>query len=64
MTQVLEKMNELGIKQVDLIPELRKRGLVVQPPALSSILKGTYTYPKAQQILEECERIVAEFKSE
>lgn len=64
MTQVLERMDKIGMKQVDLVFELQKRGIVVQPPALSSILRGLYTYPKAQLILEECEKIVAERESE
>ena len=40
---VLERMKSLGIKQVDLILELRKRGVTVQPPEMSSILRGVNT---------------------
>lgn len=57
---IIERMNELGISQVDLMFELRKRGYEVQPPMMSSILRGVYTYPKAKQILAECKRIVIE----
>lgn len=46
MRQIQERMKKLGIKQVDLILELRKRGIVVQPPEMSSIIRGIYTYPK------------------
>lgn len=57
---VKEKMSEIGMTQVDMIFELRKRGYEVQPPMLSSILRGVYTYPKAKQILSECETILDE----
>lgn len=60
MSEVKERMARLGISQVDMILELQKRGLVVQPPMLSSVLRGVYTYPKAKQILKECEDILVE----
>lgn len=60
---VLERMEKLGLKQVDLILELRERGITVQPPEMSSILRGINTYPKAKKVLKECERIVAEHES-
>lgn len=63
MSQIQERMNKLGIKQVDMILELRGRGIVVQPPEMSSILRGINTYPKAKKVLEECEKIVAEHES-
>lgn len=43
MSQIQERMKKLGVKQVDMILELRKRGIVVQPPEMSSILRGVYT---------------------
>lgn len=55
---VRSRMDKLGVKQVDMIVELRKRGIVVQPPMLSSILSGVYTYPKAKRILAECDIIL------
>ena len=57
---VKSRMAELGITQVDMILELQKRGVAVQPPMLSSILRGVYTYPKAKLILAECEKVLAE----
>lgn len=57
---VKQRMSNAGMTQVDMIFELRKRGYEVQPPMLSSILRGVYTYPKAKQILAECERILDE----
>lgn len=59
---ILERMENIGMKQVDMIMELRKRGITVQPPEMSSILRGIYTYPKANKILEECEIILNELE--
>ena len=39
---VKSRMAEMGITQVDMILELQKRGIAVQPPMLSSILRGVY----------------------
>lgn len=64
MTQVKDRMNALGIKQVDMIFELQKRGIVVQPPELSQILRGVCTYPKAKRILRKCNQILDEHDSQ
>ncbi len=64
MSRVQERMKKLGIKQVDMIFELRKRGITIQPPELSSILRGVYTYPKATVVLDECDKILNERESE
>lgn len=61
---IKSRMAELGMKQVDMIMELRKRGVVVQPPMMSSILCGIYTYPKAKLILAECEKILKEVEKQ
>lgn len=63
MNPILGRMEKLGLKQVDMILELRKRGIVVQPPEMSSILRGINTYPKAKKVLNECEKIVTELES-
>lgn len=63
MSKVQERMKKLGVKQVDLIMELRKRGITVQPPEMSSIIRGIYTYPKAKVVLEECDKILTEYES-
>ena len=63
MRQIQERMKKLGIKQVDLILELRKRGIVVQPPEMSSIIRGIYTYPKATVVLNECDKSLTEYES-
>ena len=58
--EVLDRMANLGMTQVDMIQELRKRGYEVQPPMMSNILRGLYTYRKAKKILEACEDIINE----
>ena len=64
MSHIQERMKRLGIKQVDLILELRKRGITVQPPEMSSIVRGVYTYPKAKAVLDECDKILTEYESQ
>lgn len=64
MSRVQERMKKLGIKQVDMILELRKRGITIQPPEMSSIIRGVYTYPKAKIVLDECDKILNERESE
>lgn len=57
---VKSRMAEIGMTQVDMILELQKRGYSVQPPMMSSVLRGVITTPKAKQILAECEKILKE----
>lgn len=64
VVDVKERMADLGMTQVDMILELQKRGYAVQPPMLSSILRGVYTYPKAKKILAVCEEILKERENE
>lgn len=61
---VKSRMADLGMTQVDMILELQKRGINVQPPMMSSILRGVYTYPKAKQVLAECDKILKERENE
>ena len=58
MSQIQERMKKLDIKQVDMILELRERGIIVQPPEMSSIIRGVYTSPKAKVVLDECDKIL------
>ncbi len=62
MSQIQERMAKLGVKQVDMIFRLRERGIAVQPPEMSSIVRGVYTYPKAQKVLNECDKILTELE--
>lgn len=61
---VKSRMADLKMTQVDMILELQKRGINVQPPMMSSILRGVYTNPKAKLILAECEKILKERENE
>lgn len=54
-----ERMKKQGMTQVEMILELQKRGIVVQPPEMSQILRGANTYPKAERVLEVCNTILS-----
>lgn len=62
MADRLDRMKALGLKQVDMIRELRKRGVAIQPPELSSMLHGINTYPKSKAVLNECDNILSELE--
>lgn len=62
MCAVQERIRRLGIKQVDLIPKLRERGVVAQPYELSNALREISTYPKAVRIRKESEAILDEIE--
>jgi hypothetical protein len=64
VNDIKSRMVAQGITQVEMIFELQKRGTVVQPPELSQILSGVYTYPKAKRVLDECDRILKEHEIE
>ena len=63
MSQIQERMKKLGIKQVDMIIELRKRGITVQPSEISTIIRGISTCPKAIKILDLCDKILTKYES-
>lgn len=60
MYQIRERLTKIGKTQVWLILELQKRGIVVQPPEMSAIVRGVNTYPKATKVLEMSNEIIAE----
>ena len=62
VVSIRERMQALDITQVDMILELQKRGVTVQPPEMSSIIRGVYTYPKAKRVLDECDKILTELE--
>lgn len=62
MSDIKARMARASVTQVDMILELQKRGIAVQPPMLSSILRGVYTAPKAKRILSECDKILSELE--
>ncbi len=59
MFKIRERMRALDKTQVWLILELQKRGIVVQPPEMSAILRGVNTYPKATRVLEMSDKILS-----
>lgn len=63
MNNIKEKLVGMKKSQVWLLQELRKRGFDVQPPQLCNIINGVYTYPKAKEVLAECEIIIKEYES-
>lgn len=64
MNDIKSRMVAQGVTQVEMILKLQERGYDVQPPMMSSILRGVYTYPKAKKILEECNNILKEKEHE
>ena len=64
MLRIKERLKALGKTQVWLIFQLRDRGFRVQPPLLSSVISGAYTYPLAKSILTACDEILKEVEDE
>lgn len=60
MTETYERMLEQNISQVDMLRALRKKGHDIQPPELSTTLRGVTTYPKSKRILNWCDEILDE----
>lgn len=60
MLNIKERLAKLGKSQVWLLRLLRDKGFEVQPPQLSNIINGNYTYPKATKVLAMCDNILAE----
>jgi hypothetical protein len=63
MCEIKDRLALLGKSQVWLLLELRKRGINTNPPQLSNIIHGLYTYPKATAVLNECLVIIEEAES-
>lgn len=56
------RLAELGRTQVDLIPELAKRGVKVSPTELSYAVRGISQTPKSGKILSAANEIVSEWE--
>lgn len=56
------RLVELGKNQVDLIPELAKRGLKVNSTELSYAIRGISQTPKSAKILSAANEIVSEWE--
>ena len=63
MYDIKNRLDALGKTQVWLLMELRKRGVITQPPQLCNIINGIYTYPKAQLVGKTCDEIIKEAES-
>jgi hypothetical protein len=57
---IKERLTRLGKSQVWLLKMLREKGVTTQPPQLSNIINGVYTYPKARLVGEMCDKIITE----
>ena len=62
MNDIKSRMVAQGVTQVEMILELQKRGYDVQPPMMSSILRGVYTSPKAAKVLKACDDILSDIE--
>jgi hypothetical protein len=60
---IKDRLKAVGKTQRWLIFELRKRDINAQPPLLSAILSGAYTYPQAERILKVCDEILKEVEN-
>lgn len=63
MYDIKERLAKLGKSQVWLMKILREKGIDTQPPQLSNVINGIYTYPKATAILEKCNEVLTEVES-
>lgn len=57
---IKDRLKALGKTQVWLVLELQKRGIVVQPQHLCSMINGISTYPKAKLVLQTSDEILTE----
>lgn len=62
--EIKVRLVKLGKKQVDLIPELAKRGIKVDPTELSYAIRGITQTPKSAKILSAANEIVSEWEKE
>ena len=60
---IKERLSEIGKSQVWLLKKLREKGVATQPPQLSNIINGVYTYPKAKLVGEMCDKILTEVET-
>lgn len=58
------RLAELGKKQVDLIPELEKKGLKVSPTELSLAILGRNQQPKMAKVLSAANEIISDWEQE
>lgn len=61
---IKSRLIELGRKQVELISELEKRGILTNPSELSYSINGKLNTPKGTLIRNECLKILDEWEKE
>ncbi len=62
--RIKARLAALGKKQLELVPELAKRGLTISSPAeLSNAINGHNAQPKAQQIVSAANEIIKEWEA-
>jgi hypothetical protein len=62
--RIKSRIHDLGKYQSELIPELRKMGLVLTTAELSETLRGLRTSKKYTDALSACNEIVSRWESE
>lgn len=58
------RLKKIGKYQVDLIPELAKRGIKTDPTELSYAIRGITQSPKSGKLLSAANEIVSEWERE
>lgn len=58
--EVKKRMQIYGITQRHMVDVLRSKGETIDPPTLSRILSGLYSYPKTHGILHACDEVIEE----
>ena len=63
-TNIRARILELGRKNVDVIDEMRRRGVTSTPTQFSMSITGRLAGPKAELIRETTEKIIEEWEAE
>ena len=64
MGNIRERLRKLGKPQTWLILRLKEQGMTVQTSEFSYILSGVMTTPKANRVLQLCDKILSEYENE
>ena len=60
--RIKARLADVGKKQVDLLRELRAKGITTDSPELSNMISGVKETPKAQKVLEECHKTLCKWE--
>ena len=64
MYNILVRLAQLHKKQVDVIRELKKRGIIVYPAEFSNFVNGVMHPPKSDLVLSEADKILTEWEKQ